>query len=295
MSESELLGGATVDEQGAAGDGAIRLLQCESGGKGVLVEQFALALIEHRVVDEVTGGRRLSGGDHLHEGVSARGAKGVIRRLLIADGRGELGREVLSARGTGAVGRKHPCFVRKGHELVVKGFVELLGQLILSEADRGEQVGTPDVADEEGVSSEHAVGLGRLGALEDDDAHRFGSVARRVAELEHDFSEAHPLAVGHLPVLKLGVRDGGVADLRAGGRGEFEVPGEEVSVEVGLDDHLDGEAARLRVGEVLSDVALGIDDNRAAAGLIADEVRGVGETFEVVLLELHRNSFVVSL
>ncbi len=295
VAESELLGGAAVDEQGASGDGPVGLLKRQGSGQSVLIEQFPLALVEHRVVDEIAGSRRLTGGHHLHEGIAARSAKGVVRRFLVADRGGELSREVLPAGRSSPVGGEHPGDIRKGHQLVVKRLVELLGQFVLGEADRGEKVGTPDVADEERVTGQHAVGLAVVGVLEDNHAHRFGGVSGGVAELEGDVSERHPLTVGHLAMIEFGVRHRRVADLRAGCCGKFEVSGEEVSVEVGFDDHLDGEATRLRVGEVLGDVPLGVDDNRAARGLIADEVRGVGEAFEVVLLELHRNSFVVCL
>ena len=116
-----------------------------------------------------------------------------------------------------------------------------------------------------------------------------------MAELEDDLSERHPFAVGHLAVGELGFGNRGVADLGPGGGGEFQVPGEEVGVEVGLDHHLDGEASGLGIGEVLGDVALWVDDDRPAGGLVTDEVGGVGEALEVVLLEFHRNSFVVYL
>ena len=39
--------------------------------------------------------------------------------------------------------------------------------------------------------------------------------------------------------------------------------------------------------EVLADVAAGIDDDRAAGGLVGDQIRGLREAFEIVLLEDH--------
>ena len=51
--------------------------------------------------------------------------------------------------------------------------------------------------------------------------------------------------------------------------------GEEVGVEVGLDDEVNREAELLRVGEVLRDVALRVDDDGAAGGLVSDQVRRV--------------------
>ena len=69
---------------------------------------------------------------------------------------------------------------------------------------------------------------------------------------------------------------------------EFEVAGQEVGVEVRLDDPLDREAARRRVVEILPDVALRIDDDRATGARVADEIRRVRQALEVVLLEDER-------
>ncbi len=49
----------------------------------------------------------------------------------------------------------------------------------------------------------------------------------------------------------------------------------------------DRESELLRVFEVLLDVALGVDDDGSAAGFVGDEVRRVGETAQVILLEEH--------
>jgi hypothetical protein len=64
---------------------------------------------------------------------------------------------------------------------------------------------------------------------------------------------------------------------------------QEVGVEVGLDDEFDRQAGIGGVGEILGDVALGVDHDRSARRLIADQVRGVREALEVVLVELHRS------
>ena len=55
-----------------------------------------------------------------------------------------------------------------------------------------------------------------------------------------------------------------------------------------LDDPLDREAAHRRVLEILPDVALRIDDDRAPGARVADEVRRVRQALEVVLLEDER-------
>ena len=48
--------------------------------------------------------------------------------------------------------------------------------------------------------------------------------------------------------------------------------GEEVGVEVRLDDQLDGHAEFLGVGDVFTDITLRIDHDRAPGGLVADQI-----------------------
>jgi hypothetical protein len=72
--------------------------------------------------------------------------------------------------------------------------------------------------------------------------------------------------------------------------GELEVAGQEVGVEVGLDDAVDAEPVRIRVVEVLADVALGVDDDGGTGRVVTDQVRGVGQAPEVVLPEEHTPS-----
>ena len=59
-------------------------------------------------------------------------------------------------------------------------------------------------------------------------------------------------------------------------------------MEVRLDDALDREAPRRGIVEILPDVALRIDDDRASRTRITDEVRRVRQALEVVLLEDER-------
>jgi len=65
----------------------------------------------------------------------------------------------------------------------------------------------------------------------------------------------------------LPVDDGG-----AGRRGQFQVPGKEIGVHVGLDDVVDAQPAGGRVVEVVLDVPPGVHHGRAPAGLVADQV-----------------------
>ena len=70
--------------------------------------------------------------------------------------------------------------------------------------------------------------------------------------------------------------------------GELEVAGQEVRVEVGLDDPLDAKRVLCGVDEVLLDIALRIDSHRATGGRVADQVRRVRQAPQVVLAKEHR-------
>ena len=69
---------------------------------------------------------------------------------------------------------------------------------------------------------------------------------------------------------------------------QLEMAGDEVRVEVGQEHVGDPAAERVRVLDVLLDVALRIDDHGRAARLVGDQIARVRETPEVVLLEDHR-------
>ena len=189
MSETELLGVAAVDQHRTGGHRRAYVGVGHRGGHLGLVEQFAALPVEDRVVDEVARCRRLTFGDEFHEGLLVRCAQRVVGLALLAHGRPEFGRQVLAAGRTGTVGGIHPGGVRQGHQLGVQRIVELVGQFIAGEADRREQIGAADVADEQGVTGQHAVGHGVTGVLVDDDAHRLRGVAGGVAELQLEFTQ----------------------------------------------------------------------------------------------------------
>ena len=63
---------------------------------------------------------------------------------------------------------------------------------------------------------------------------------------------------------------------------------------LGQHDVLDPAAGRFRVGDVPVDVALGVDDHCDARLFVGDEVRGVSEAAEVVLLQKHGDIFCLA-
>src|SRR5207302_7559738 len=120
------------------------------------------------------------------------------------------------------------------------------------------------------------------------DADAFGCVPGSLQEIETAVSERGRIAVADGAVRKR--RAGAVAEVD-GGAGllrEFLVSGDEVGVEMGLDDMLDAQAELGRGLQVNGDVALGIDDGRNATG--PDQVRGVGEASKIELFEDHRSA-----
>src|SRR6185503_15177035 len=74
-------------------------------------------------------------------------------------------------------------------------------------------------------------------------------------------------------------------DLRARAGGELLVTADEIGVQVGFDDVLDLEPVRGGFGEIFIHVSLRIDDGGFA--IRADQVRSVGQTSQIELLEIH--------
>ena len=63
--------------------------------------------------------------------------------------------------------------------------------------------------------------------------------------------------------------------------------GHEVRVKVSEKDVADPEAKFLGVGEILLDIALGVDDDGGRAGLVSEQIRSVGQAAQVVLFKNH--------
>ncbi len=183
---------------------------------------------------------------------------------------------------------EHPDLVRQGHQRALHAVIQHAAEFAGLQAERGQQVGPPDVADEQGVTGQHPVGDRVRRVLVHQDADRLRRVAGSLADLEGHLAQADPLAVGEPPdrVLHLG---GGpaVADPGPGRGRQLQVPGGEIGVEVRVDHRLDGEPAGPRAGEVLGHVAARVHDHGAAGGLVADEVGRLGQAVEVVLGKVH--------
>lgn len=121
--------------------------------------------------------------------------------------------------------------------------------------------------------------------LVDHQTNRLGGVARAGPDLQPYVTQVEPLAVGdwvsgEAEPSRLPERDD-----RAGGGGELQVPRKEVGVDMSFEDPLDVEAFCFCLLEVHPDIASRVDDDRPPSLLVADQIRRVRETSEIVLSE----------
>ena len=251
----------------------------------MLVEERSALLVPVGAVGEVQRHQRLTLGHDVDEVALVHRRQGVVGVALLADGRRRLVRQALAARRARSVGGKDPGLVGQGEELLAQGVVQVARQLGGTGTLGSRQIRPPDVADEQGVAGQHAVGDLVTGALVHHEADRLWRVPRRGPYLHLHLTQADALTVGQ-PFdreLRLCLR----SEADAGPRclGELEMPGEEVSVEVGLDDPLDLEPGGFGVGEITRDVPLWVDHHRPTGRLVADQVRGVRQAAEEVLVE----------
>ena len=272
MPGREQLGRSSVDHDRALGLAAEHLVDVEARSVLRVVEELAFGAVRVGREREVQRGNGLALRDGLDELVLGHRRQRVVGAPLLTDRRLDGGRQVLAAGRAGAVGRVDAGRVGEAQQLVVDRAEQPAGQVIGGPSDRGEQVRAADVADEQGVAGEHAPRRRIVRVLPDDDRDRFGRVARGVTDLERDVAEGEALPVGESVDGEVGAGFVAVGDDRTGRRGELEVTGEEVGVEVGLDHPLDAQTQRVGVGQVLRDVTLRVDDDRASGGLVTDQV-----------------------
>jgi len=289
----EMSGGEFGGVAGIEDLGALRL-ELEEGVEGErihfagegLIERGALLAVEDGVVVEVVGGVGLVGGDDVDELLLGHGLEGVVGAALLAEGGDGFLAEGFAAERAGAVGGVDEAFVGEGEELGVEGIEEHVAELSGGPAEGGAEIGSADIADEEGVAGEDGVRFVGIGvAVEDEDGDGFGRVAGGFEDLESDLAEVEAVAVAEWGERVLGFGGGTEADSGADAVAELEMAGDEIGVQVGEEDVLDGEVVLGGEGEVLVDVALGINDDGGGGGFVADEIGRVGETGEVELME----------
>ena len=186
--------------------------------------------------------------------------------------------------------REDLCRVRQLQQAVVQGVVQppgedLGGQLWIG---RGQQVGPTDVADEQRVTREHAVGHGVISVLVHDDADRLRCVPRCRHDLQRHVAERDPLTVVEQLGGELQAGARAVRDHRPGALGQLEMAAQEVGMDVRFDDPFDRQAVSVGLIEIDVDVAPGIDDDGPPGCLVADEIGRLGQARQVVLGEDHQ-------
>ena len=170
----------------------------------------------------------------------------------------------------------------------MQGIVEVGRKLLGRDPNGGHQVRTPHVANEERVPRQDGCWCALvLLRVVHDEADALRSMSGRLEG--HD---AHAPHLDGVPVMQRMKRElGGCSrsqvDLRSDPLAEFQMPGEEVRVEVGQEDVGDADAEFGSVRDVLVDVALGIDDGGPARRHIRDQIGRVREAGQVVRLQDH--------
>ena len=81
---------------------------------------------------------------------------------------------------------------------------------------------------------------------------------------------------------------------RTAGFAQFQMAGDEVGMEVRQDDVPNGQAEALRLIQVDADVTPRIDHDGGTRGFVPEQVGGLGQTGEVVLVENHPCSSLCS-
>ena len=147
-------------------------------------------------------------------------------------------------------------------EQPVERVVELRAEVLGGHVGGHEQVGSADVADEQGVAGQHGhrIGARRRGARRARSTRACGRAWASTSTCTPPRSITSPSASGG--TANSVVPAAAEADLGAGRGGQLEVAGQEVGVEVGLDDELDRQALVGGGGEDLVDVAAGVDGDR---------------------------------
>jgi hypothetical protein len=154
VARREDLRGAPVDHDRAVSEAALEILDTEADGRLGVVQQVTQPPVAVGRVGEVQRRHRLALGGDLHERVLRQRLERVVPAPLLTNRRRHRIGHRLAARRTRPMRREHPRLVGQRQQLVVQGPVEPAGQLLGTETYRGEQVGTSDVADEQGVAGQ---------------------------------------------------------------------------------------------------------------------------------------------
>ena len=110
---------------------------------------------------------------------------------------------------------------------------------------------------------------------------------RRLQYLQAQSRKIQRIAVLHRDKFVVGLGPRPKPNLRAAAIAQLQMPGKKVSMEVGEEDIANRHAEPLGVGQILLDIPLRINDDRSLAGLVGDQIRGMGQTAQIVLFQEH--------
>lgn len=253
-----------------------------------LVKSRAFLTVEDGIVDEVRRGFGLIGGDEVDEGLLGHGLESVVRAALFANGGDGFLADGLAAEGAGTMGGIDEAGIGEREQFGLEGVVEEGAEVGGGPAESNAKIRAANIADEKRITGEHGVGF-RGGTIEIENEERdgLGGMAGSFEGLETNATEFDGGAVAEGSEAILSPGFGAEIDCGTEAIAEFEMTGDEISVEMGEEDMFDLKAVFFSEGEVAIDVALGIDDGGDACGIVGDEVRGVSEAVEIELVEDH--------
>ncbi len=162
----------------------------------------------------------------------------------------------------------------------MEAVVEPVGEFVRSS---GKEIGTADIADKQCVTREDRSRLPSARGVGDDVGHMLGSVARRLHHpqaqvFDHDLLALNDGFMGKAAVT--GAVDGGT-----GGGGEVNVPGDEIRMQVRLQDMSDAQVHILRGLQVYVNVSPRV--HYGAGFAAAEQIGTVGEALHEELLDVH--------
>ena len=185
--------------------------------------------------------------------------------------------------------RINPDLVRKLQDLVVQTVIEHLAELFLCETNGSQQVRPSHIANEERVPGQehlrHGVvckqikqlqgnALGGMpGGFHGNDAHGLPKLQGRSVEFRHEIK------------LRLGLAT--QVNLRPGALPQLQMPRQEVRMKVGQIHMLNLPTVLLCLRQIGLNIPLGIHHHGTPGRRVSDEVRSVGQTSQIMLLEVH--------
>ena len=131
--------------------------------------------------------------------------------------------------------------------------------------------------------------FGVLLEIVDQDADALGRVPRGLKEAEADIAELQGAAVRFGLEVEVSLGMSPEVNRGAGALAQVQVAGEKVGVKVGQKDVADLQVPILCFLKVLINVALGVDNDSRPALFVSDQVGGVGQTAQEVLVKDHGN------